>query len=175
MVNEYLTQVHEERGAGEIHATAGRWGSREISLDELEVLDARGDPATMIRTGQPVTFRFHWSASEPVRRPVFSLAVHTLDGTAVTNPNTHDAGPVPDQLVGHGHVDLVVDPLTLLPGTYDLSGAITDDAALHVYDHRRRALRFDVEPGMPRESAGGLVTLNGRWILTPSADQLPTP
>jgi hypothetical protein len=121
-----------------------------------------------------VTFGFHGSAPAPGRRPVFTLAVHTLDGTAVTNPNTHDGGPVPDELVGSGHVDLVVDPLPLLPGTYDLSGAITDDAALHVYDHRHRALRFDVEPGTPRESAGGLVTLNGRWHLS-SSDTLHAP
>jgi len=169
VVNEYLTEVHQERGTGEIHATAGRWGSREIALEEIEVLDADGVAATLIRTGQPLTFRFHWSAPEPVVRPVFTLAVHTLDGTAITNPNTHDAGPVPDELVGRGHIDLVVDPLPLLPGTYDLSGAITDDAALHVYDHRHRALRFDVEPGTPRESAGGLVTLNGRWHLEPAS------
>ena len=72
---------------------------------------------------------------------------------------------MPDQLVGRGHLDLVVDPLTLLPGTYDLSGGVTDEAALHVYDHRHRLLRFDVEAGAPRESGGGMLTLNGRWEL----------
>ena len=53
--------------------------------------------------------------------------------------------------------------MPLLPGTYDLSEAVTDEAGLHVYDHRHRLLRFDVEAGTPRESFGGIVTLGGRW------------
>ncbi len=171
IVDQYLLQVHQERGGGELHATTGRWGTREVSLDDVEVLGADGSATTRVRTGQRVTFRFHWSAESPVRRPVFTLAVHSLDGTSVTNPNTRDAGLVPEELVGSGHVDLVVDRLPLLPGTYDLSGAITDDAALHVYDHRHRALRFDVEAGSPRESWGGLVTFDGRWELSRPADQ----
>jgi hypothetical protein len=96
---------------------------------------------------------------------MFTLAVHTVDGTTVTNPSTQEPQLVAQELHGAGHVDLVVDRLPLLPGTYDISGAITDDAALHVYDHHHRAVRFDVEPSVPRQSCGGLVTFNGRWEL----------
>ena len=49
------------------------------------------------------------------------------------------------------------------PGTYDLSATVADETSLHVYDSRHRALRFDVEPGDPRESFGGVLTLQGRW------------
>ena len=77
--------------------------------------------------------------------------------------------PTRTRVAGSGHVDLVVDHLPLLPGTYDLSGAITDDGALHVYDHRHRAVRFDVEAGPQRDGWSGLVTLNGRWAITDPA------
>ena len=168
VIDQYITEVHQGRTADAdgTHATGGRWGSGEVTLDEMEVLGADGATAEVVRTGQPITFRFHYTARSPVARPVFTLAIHTLEGLGVTNPNTRDAGLVPDRITGQGHVDLVVDPLPLLPGTYDLSGAITDEAALHIYDHRHRSLRFDVEAGSPRESWGGLVTMNGRWKVT---------
>jgi ABC-type polysaccharide/polyol phosphate transport system ATPase subunit len=169
VIDQYLTEVHHVRGEGEHHATTGRWGTREVSLDEMEVLAADGMPAAMVRTGQPITFRFHYTAESPVDRPVFTLTIEALDGTVITTPSTRDAGLVPDHLEGRGHLDLVVDPFALLPGTYDLSGAVTDEAGLHVYDHRHRVLRFDVEAGSPRESGGGLMTLNGRWELAQGA------
>ncbi|HEY6747507.1 MAG TPA: hypothetical protein VI357_17525 [Mycobacteriales bacterium] len=34
----------------------------------------------------------------------------------------------------------------------------------HPYDHRRRAVRFDVEPGLPREEHG-LTSLGGTWTI----------
>ena len=56
--------------------------------------------------------------------------------------------------------------MLLLPGTYDLSVSAVDYAILHVYDFRQRALRFDVDPGTPHETFGGLVSLDGRWTLS---------
>jgi len=165
VVDEYLTEVHRQRG-GALPATTGRWGSQEIVLEEMEVLDGDGgEHGLPLRTGGSAVFRFHYRADGPVPRPMFTLAIHTLDGTTITNPSTHEPPAVPGDLNGAGHIDLVVDRLPLLPGTYDLSGAITDDAALHVYDHRHRALRFDVESAIPRQSSYGLVSFNGRWEL----------
>jgi energy-coupling factor transporter ATP-binding protein EcfA2 len=165
VVDQYLTEVHRERG-GSLPATTGRWGSQEITLDEMEVLDADGATSGLpLRTGQPALFRFHYQAVGRVTQPMFTLAIHTLDGTTITNPTTHEPQAVPHDLEGRGHIDLVVDHLPLVPGTYDLSGAITDDAALHVYDHRHRAVRFDVESAIPRQSGYGLVSFNGRWEL----------
>jgi ABC-type polysaccharide/polyol phosphate transport system ATPase subunit len=165
VIDQYLAQVHRERGGTDLLSTEARWGSREIELTDLELIDQRGEVVRQVHTGDPVRFRFHYTAQHPVEHPAFTLAVHTVDGTALTNPTTRDGGLEPAVLQGSGHIDLVVPALVLLPGTYDLSGAITDQAALHVYDHRHRALRFDVEAGMPREVAGGLVTLNGTWDL----------
>ena len=165
VIDSYLLQVHHQRAEGEVHATEGRWGGHEVSIDRLEILGADGQPAERLRTGDPVTFRFSWSAAAPVPRPVFALTVHTLDGMVLTNPSTRNAGVVGDLLEGEGCVDLVVDALPLLPGTYDLSGEVIDQAGLHVHDHRHRLLRFDVESGNPRES-GGLVTMRGQWRIS---------
>jgi len=118
-----------------------------------------------VHTGGAVTVRLHYSVAQPIDRPVFGIAIHTLEGIHVTGPNSREAGCVPDRIEGHGHVDLTVDRLLLLPGTYDLTVAFTDYSALHPYDYRHRALRFDVESGEPKESYGGVVSLGGRWSV----------
>jgi ABC-2 type transport system ATP-binding protein len=165
VIDQYLVEVHQERPEGNQHSTSGRWGSHEVVIERIELLGPDGTPTSRVRTGDAASFRFHYRASQAIERPVFTLAVHTLDGTLVTNPHTRHAEVVPGSLEGEGHLDFVVDHLPLLSGTYDLSGAITDHSALHEYDHRHRALRFDVDHGPQRDSWSGLVTLGGRWEL----------
>jgi Wzt C-terminal domain len=76
---------------------------------------------------------------------------------------------VPEKLEGKGHVDVIFDELRLLPGTYDLTVALTDHSSLHAYDVRTDILRFDVERGIYHEDAG-VVALGGRWEID---DHLP--
>jgi hypothetical protein len=143
-----------------------------VKLEQIEVLDRDGRSTDDVCTGDRVTFRFRYDASQPIERPTFTLALHTVEGVLVTSPSAREAGLAPERIQGRGVVDLVVDPLPLLPGTYDLSGTIGDDASLHVYDARHRAVRFDVEPGTPRESFGGVLSLRGEWS---HHDDVPSP
>jgi ABC-2 type transport system ATP-binding protein len=166
VIDRYLDEVHVDRT--DLGDAGSRWGSGEAQLTALELLGADGAPATQVHTGDAVRFRLHYEAHERIERPVFGLALHTVSGVHVTGPNTREAGVEPEAIDGTGWVDLVVDPLLLLPGTYDLSAAITDRAGLHTFDYRHQAVRFDVEPGVPHETFGGVVSLNGRWQVTPS-------
>lgn len=165
VVDHYLAEVNAGR-TEEPHATESRWGSGEVDLHRFEVLGPDRRPQHTLRTGEPAVFRVHYVAHHPVAHPALSIGVHTVEGLQVTEPSTRDYGCSPDELSGAGWVDLAVDSLPLLPGTYDLSAAVTDEAGLHVYDHRHRALRFDVEAGSLRESLGGIITLGGRWDLS---------
>jgi ABC-2 type transport system ATP-binding protein len=183
VIDAYIDEVHTEReaepdssggGGGAGGAGAGaRWGSGEGRIERAEILDHRGAPTLQVRTGEAMTVRLHFSVTQPIERPVFGIAIHTLEGTHVTGPNSREAGCVPDRVEGAGHVDVTVDRLLLLPGTYDLTVAFTDYSALHPFDYRHRVLRFDVEAGEPRESYGGLVSLGGRWSVHASATDNP--
>ncbi len=161
VVDEYTGALQADREVNEETGTA-RWGSGEGRVARVELLDAGGNPTSVARTGEAVTIRVHYEFTEPIERPVFFVPINTLDGTNVSGPNTRDAGCVPESLEGEGHVDLHVDRLLLLPGTYDLSASIIDFSCLHTYDFLKHALRFDVEPGEPRETYG-IVSMGGTW------------
>ena len=163
VVDEYLGGVHTDRQTDEEGST--RWGSGEGTIDRVELLDADGRPTRTVRTGDAVLIRFHVSTRERIARPVFGLAVHSLQGIHITGPNTRLSNDEVDEIDGSAHVDFVVDRLLLLPGTYDVSAALYDYSCLHPYDHRHRSLRFDVEPGEPEEHYG-FVSLGGRWDVS---------
>jgi ABC-type polysaccharide/polyol phosphate transport system ATPase subunit len=164
VVDEYLGSAHKDRveepGAGT------RWGSGQARITTVEMLDACGARRTSFRTGDDITVRLHFDAPEPILNPVFGVAVFSLSGAHVTGPNTRDAGVDIPVLHGKGWVDLSFPRAPLLQGTYDLSASLYDSAILSPYDFRHLAVRFDVEPGHPRELHGGVVSLNGRWSLS---------
>jgi len=163
VVDAYVRVMHE--GRDETSGRGARWGSHEAEIVAIELLDAHGNPTANVRTGDHVTIRLHYRAHEPIPRPVFGVAIHTLEGVHVTGPNTREAGLVPEKIAGAGHVDLEVGRLMLLPGTYDISASLVDHAALHFFDYHQRAYRFDVGPGTPHETFGGVVSLGGTWAI----------
>jgi ABC-2 type transport system ATP-binding protein len=163
VVDEYTGNVQIDR---EVDVESGntRWGSGEGRIERVDILNSQGESVTRVQSGDPITIRFHYAMSEPIERPVFGMAIHTLDGTHVTGPNTRDANCVPEKLDGTGYVDLVFDRLLLLPGTYDLTCSLVDYHILHPYDFRHRVLRFDVERGSIKELYG-VVSLGGDWRI----------
>jgi ABC-2 type transport system ATP-binding protein len=160
VVDEYYGVGYGERSADGQYGT--RWGSGEGRITKIELLDAQGRPVTKVRTGDPVVLRLNYRTTGPIERPVFGMAVYRYDGVHVSGPNTRDAGLVPDQIDGEGHVDLRIERLLLIPGTYDVSGTLYDQTLSHAYDHRHRIFRFDVEPGTPPERHG-VVSFGGTW------------
>jgi ABC-type polysaccharide/polyol phosphate transport system ATPase subunit len=162
VIDEYLTESHTERAADGSHGA--RWGTGEARVEQVEVLDASGEPVKRVRTGDTVVFRFHYKADTLIPKPVWGMALYTLDGVWVTGPSTREVGLFPDRLEPgeEGWVDLRVDRLLLLPGTYDVSASMFNITGAQVYDMRHRAFRFDVEFGDPHEEYG-FVSLGGTW------------
>lgn len=160
VIDHYLDDVHLDRSPDGEHGT--RWGSGEGHIVAVELLDAGGTPVTRVRTGDSVTFRLHYEMLEPLAKPVFAFDVHTIAGIHVSGTNTRDAGLVADRVEGSGVIDLRIDRLLLVPGTYDASTVLLDWTCTHTYDERHRTFRFDVERGSPEDTAG-VTSLGGNW------------
>jgi ABC-2 type transport system ATP-binding protein len=160
VIDSYVADVHVDRQADGEYGT--RWGSGEGKIERVELLGRGGAPVEAYRTGDPFVVRLHYAMNEPIPKPVFGVAIQTIEGFTVSGPNTRQDGAVPDQLSGTGHVDLAIDRLMLAPGTYDLSVSLYDYSCSHAFDHRHRTRRFDVDPGEPHEEHG-VVALGGRW------------
>lgn len=164
VIDTYLDDVHTDRVPdGELGT---RWGSGEGQIELIELLDASGAPSTQVATGDKITIRLSYRTARPIQKPVFGISIVTIDGLQVTGPTTRDAEQVPDLIDGFGTVELVIDRLLLLPGTYDLTVSMLDFTCSHTYDLRHRSFRFDVDHGLPREGQG-VVSLGGTWRMNP--------
>jgi ABC-2 type transport system ATP-binding protein len=159
LIDKYVEGTHNERVAAE--GGGSRWGSGDARVERVELLDDRGAPTLRVRAGAAATLRFHYVTEGRIPKPVIGFGLHRIDGTHATGVNSRET-IVPDAIEGRGYVDFAMDRLPLVQGSYDVTVAIVDDANLHTYDYRTKALRFDVGSGRPRE-AEGVFAIDGRW------------
>jgi ABC-2 type transport system ATP-binding protein len=162
IIEEYTSTVQVDRETDE--GGHKRWGSGEVKVSHVELIDHHGGATTRLRAGERATIRISYDAAEPVTEPGFSFFINQLNGTPVSGPNSVAADCVPDKIEGRGVVEVVLDPLRLLPGTYDLTAVVADRTLLHEYDHLQNIVRFDVERG-PIHEDWGVVSLHPRWRI----------
>jgi ABC-2 type transport system ATP-binding protein len=162
VVDAYTREMHAGREEGS--GIGARWGTGEAVIDRIEVLGADGQPARQLRSGAPATIRLQYRVVTPngVPGPRFRIAVHTLEGVHVAEPDTSGI-ELPPVLTGSGVVEFALERLPLLSGTYDLSARLTDDFGAVDYDVHQRTVRFDVDPSGDPGDGLGIVSLGGHW------------
>lgn len=160
VIDTYMSGVETNvRRDGE-HGT--RWGEGGAVISRVEVLNAGFEPAERLHVGQGAVFRIHYSCDEPVRRPVFKIEFHTLNGTTIAAGNTRFHDRVPDMIEGDGAIEYRVPRFMLVPGVYDISATLFDYDMLHPLDCRHRFHRFEVGGGVPPD-VDGFVSLDGEF------------
>ncbi len=153
----------EAAAAQEEDATSlQRYGSREVEIVRVELLDEGGHSRSVFRTHEPVVIRMHYVAHEAVAWPVFGIALYHANGLWLTGPNTAFAGVDIAGINGAGYVDYVIASLPLLTGRYLLSVAVYDETMLHPYDHHDRLYQLVVQSRGLQERYGTL-SLEAEW------------
>jgi lipopolysaccharide transport system ATP-binding protein len=142
--------------------TTHRWGSGEIEITGVELLNHFDRRQTTFHVGEPLTIRMHYRASELVEAPVFGIAIYRSDGLQINGPNTKQSNYPIEMFHKQGFIDYIIEALNLLPGSYELSVAVYDSQATQAYDHQHRLYRFQVLPGKVTETYGAFY-LPSRW------------
>jgi ABC-type polysaccharide/polyol phosphate transport system ATPase subunit len=161
IADAYLATTHVGRS---VHVQDGlRWGTGEVQIDTVELLDGGRQPAEFARTGDPLAFRVHLSSRAPVIGPEVVVSLHDIDGRTLSEVSTRTRDVHIDQVDGARTLTLEIDQFPLSEGTYELSAAVRDESGQREFDVRSRMLRFDVLKG--KIADGGVVTLPARWVL----------
>src|SRR5205085_2676394 len=56
-------------------ATEGRWGSREVEIADVALLDTHGEPSFVFRSGEPMSIRLRVRAAQPTDDFVFGVGL----------------------------------------------------------------------------------------------------
>jgi len=126
--NRPRTEAPPDPAAAPDSNGAGRWGSREAEIEQVELLRADGQPAHVFESGQPMRIRAHVRAPRPLQDFVFGIGIFTADGVCCFGTNTDIEGGVPRELSGSGDFTVDIDRLDLVAGAYKL------DVAVHRHD-----------------------------------------
>ncbi len=120
-----------------------RWGSGEVVLSRVAIVDNSGNELVALGPGTPVVIEMDVTVRVPQDDFVFGIGIYHADGTCVYGTNTDLEGLMPERLEANGRVRFVMPALDLVAGTYRA------DAAIHTrngraFDYRRGAIRFVV-------------------------------
>ena len=155
-----------------------RRGNGKMVYRSVQFLSAEGHPQEVIRSGDPVVMRFHYSATEPIAHPSFGFRMYTDMGSLVTDTSTwHHGISIPILEQGDGYVDLEISCLNLMPAKYSLSLWLTDMTGALVYDNLEHGVILEVEAGniyqsgRELDSRFGLVFFPQKWNLSGARTQ----
>lgn len=147
------------------HTAAGT-SLNAIRIERAEWINSSGEPTAVAATGEPLTARFHWVTTEPVKAPLFTIGIKNDAGVHVgvapMRPGAHST-----ELVGKGYVDFAMPRLVLAAGEFMLGVDIHDEHAMVRFDHHEDLLALHVQPGS--DFILGIADLQGEWRSPVSA------
>ena len=140
----------------------GRWGSREIEITDVALLDEGDRPAFVFHSGDPMAVRLKVTAHAPATDFVFGVSLFNADGVCCYGTNTFIEQMDPQSFDGDAEVVFSVDSLDLVEGTYKLDVAVhTCDG--YPYDYHRLLYTFRVKSRTPDV---GIYRPKHRWTFS---------
>ena len=142
--------------------TDNRWGSREIEIADIRLLNGDGKQHANFKTGEPMKIEVDYVAHQAVAELICSLAFKRSDGLNLSAPNSKVGnyripGPPPGT---HATARYEIPQLPLLSGAYRLTASIDEAHSGGSYDHIEDAMEFRV---MDESGNQGLVDFHGKW------------
>ncbi len=110
-----------------------RWGSKEIEIHNVKMIDRHGREKYIYESDEPFSIRFDVEAHRPEEDFVFGIGVFNSEGIACYGSNTLMEDFKSLSISGQGKVSVHIPALNLINGTYFLDIAV----------HKRDGYPFD--------------------------------
>jgi ABC-type polysaccharide/polyol phosphate transport system ATPase subunit len=151
-------------------ANEGRWGSREIEIIEVTLVDGGGQPSFVFHTGDAFAVHIKVHAYETTNDFVFGIGLFNADGVCCYGTNTYLEDMTPQHLnKGGADATFTVDGLDLVEGTYKLDVAVHKRDG-YPYDYHRLLYTFRVKS---RTHDVGIYRPRHNWTFSPGVEFKP--
>jgi lipopolysaccharide transport system ATP-binding protein len=186
VIYDYLDDLRRKEGAAldekhrhlryelEEQQLENRWGSGEVEIYDVQLLDGDGEETHVYQTGDTMIIRLYYEVKEPVADLTLGVGIHRGNGLHIHATNTFANQVHYDANVGKGIVELEYEELPLSTSTYAISvGVWPGDKWQLPYDMHSQMYQFSVW-GAEDE---GLIALPHRWLgghpLDTSVEEAP--
>jgi ABC-type polysaccharide/polyol phosphate transport system ATPase subunit len=132
----YVRERDRVRQKGGPQSVGGlRWGSGEVRIQSVTLLDGAMQPQSAYFTGEKMVIRLNYVATGVQENPSVYVLITRADGLLVTSCFSGEAGVELGAFRAAGSVDVIFDPLLLGDGSYWVSVGIfpKKDGAESIY------------------------------------------
>jgi lipopolysaccharide transport system ATP-binding protein len=160
------------RAITDLRDVSPRAGTGEIRFTGVEILEPTGATKTMTFTGDAVTIRFRYRASQLIPGLSVGFRLDSELGTLVTRSSSAFCGvEIRRVLPGDGFLDVHLDALNLMPARYHVSLQLVGVPG-HLYDGLEHCVQLEVlasdayGSGQRLDHRHGIVFFPQRWTLS---------
>jgi lipopolysaccharide transport system ATP-binding protein len=140
---------------------SNRWGNKKVIITDVEFLDKFGTKCTRFSSMDPMTVRIHYHAVENISDITFGIAIHSDDGHHLFGTNTKIKNVPLRVSPGDECIDLKIEHIPMLSGTFLLSFAAQSLDYQITYDWIDKQYSFEV---IPISDDAGLVAMSCDWV-----------
>jgi ABC-type polysaccharide/polyol phosphate transport system ATPase subunit len=144
-------------------AVEGRWGSRQVEIVDVTLLDHANRPSFVYHSGDKFSVRLKVVAHQPTDDFVFGVSFFNAEGVCCYGTNTFIERMYPQRLEGEAEIVFAVENLDLVEGTYKLDVAVHASEG-YPYDYHRLLYTFRVKS---RVADVGIYRPRHRWTFSP--------
>ncbi len=139
-----------------------RWGTREVEISGIRLLDIDGGTHRVFSSGAPMIVEVDYRVHGEIDDFLCALRVDRSDGVTLANPEAvmGQLSMTRQRPGATGTLRYRVDSLPLLAASYVLTVTLHDAHRGHTYDHLERAVGFRV---IDERSRPGMIELGGSW------------
>lgn len=132
----------EDSGVGVV-SKVERWGSREIEITDVEILNGDAVPVRVLHPDDALAVEISFRVNTPQQDVVFGVGLSGSDGQQIFGSNTDIDNVKFISPASAGTVRFRIDRIGLVDGNYDLDVAVHSQSG-YPFDYHKGALRFSV-------------------------------
>jgi lipopolysaccharide transport system ATP-binding protein len=150
------------RTGAELRVNENRFGSLELEITDVRLLDPAGVPATELERGDPLRVEIEYVSPQPVQAPIFGVTISREDGLICCDTSTAAASLIPPTVHGRGRITLYLERLDLEGGQYYVDVGVYEAGWAYAYDYHWHAY-----PLLIRAPGGhhGVLRPPHRWVI----------
>lgn len=175
VVGQYITDMKRENykrtpggfpslksSAGvELTARKNRFGSLEMQITSVRLLDIEGKPIQELCSGESLQVEIEYMAPHLVPSPAFGVTITREDDLLCYDTTTAASGQLLPALEGQGKITLEIERLDLNGGQYYVNVGVYEPNENYAYDYHWQVYSLTIR--QPNFYDKGVLSLPHRW------------
>jgi lipopolysaccharide transport system ATP-binding protein len=148
----------------ELNINKNRFGSLEMEIVDVRLLDANQLPILEIATGDRLSVEISYTSPRPIDAPIFGVTISSDDRDDYVDVSSDNENVDMPQLQGQGRIYLHFGRIDLNAGQYYIDVGVYAANWAYAYDYHWHVYPFSITSGRKTK---GLLSPPRQWTLEP--------